>query len=153
LPLAAGLPERSFGMGDNNDGTSKLIASLAGPTALALGVSMLINRDMYPVLAQQVAGNLPFFILSGVVALVAGLAIVRVHNHWTASWVTIVTIMGWLLILGGILRIVVPRQMSAYATGLGPDATFLTAPAVILAAVGAYLTYKALQSSFKDTET
>ena len=132
-------------MDEDNDGTSKLIAGLAGPTALALGVSMLINRDMYPLLAQQVAGNLPFFILSGVVAIVAGLAIVRFHNRWTASWVTIITFMGWLLILGGILRIVLPRQMSAYATGLGPDATFLTVPAVILAAVGAYLCFKAMQ--------
>jgi uncharacterized membrane protein HdeD (DUF308 family) len=123
---------------------SKLIASLAGPTALTLGLSMLINRDIYPMLAQQVAGNLPFLILSGVVALVAGLAIVRVHNQWTSTWRTAVTFLGWALIVAGILRIVFPRQLSAYATGLGPDATFLTVPAVIIAALGAFLTYKSL---------
>jgi hypothetical protein len=132
-------------MDDGGDGTSKLIASLAGPTALALGLSMLINRDAYPLLAQQVAGNLPFLVLSGVVALVAGLAIIRVHNIWSSSWHTIVTIVGWLLVFGGISRIVLPRQLSAYATGLGPDATFLTVPAVIIAALGAVLCFKAMQ--------
>jgi ABC-type uncharacterized transport system permease subunit len=132
-------------MDDDKDKTSKLVASLAGPTALTLGLSMLINRDMYPVLAQQVAGNLPFLILSGVVALVAGLAIIRVHNEWSASWRTLVTILGWLLIFGGITRIVLPRQLSSLATSLGPDATFLIVPAIIVAAIGAFLSYKAMQ--------
>jgi hypothetical protein len=128
----------------SNDNTSKMIASLAGPTALALGLSMLVNRDMYPLLAQQVAGSLPFLILSGVVALVAGLAIIRVHNVWTSSWHTVVTILGWLLIFGGISRIVLPRQLSAFAMGLGPDATFMLAPAIIVSAAGAFLTYKSM---------
>jgi hypothetical protein len=137
-------------MGDVNndpsskDGTAKLIASLAGPTALTLGLSMLINRDMYPALAQQVAGSLPFLILSGVVALVAGLAIIRVHNVWSSSWHTVVTILGWLLVFGGISRIVLPRQLSAFATGLGPDATFMVVPAIMVTAAGAFLTYKSM---------
>ena len=127
-----------------NDSTAKLIASLAGPTALALGLSMLINRDMYPALAQQVAGSLPFLILSGVAALVAGLAIIRVHNVWTSSWHTLVTILGWLLVFSGISRIVLPRQLSAFAMGLGPDATFLVIPAIMVSAAGALLTYKSM---------
>ncbi len=132
-------------MNDEDDKTSKLIAALAGPTAFTMGMSMLLNRDLHLQLAQQVAGSLPFFILSGVVSLVAGLAVVRVHNLWTPSWRMIVTIMGWLLIFSGVSRILLPRQLSAYATGLGPDATFLLAPAVILTALGAFLTYKAMQ--------
>lgn len=129
---------------DKRDATAKLIASLAGPTALTLGLSMLINRDMYPALAQQVAGSLPFLILSGVVAMVAGLAIIRVHNVWTSSWHTVVTIIGWLLVISGISRIVLPRQLSAFAMGLGPDATFMVVPAILVSATGAFLTYKSM---------
>ena len=34
----------------------------------------------------------------------AGLAIVLVHNVWTFDWRVIITILGWLAVLGGIFR-------------------------------------------------
>jgi hypothetical protein len=33
---------------------------------------------------------------------------VRVHNHWAADWAVLVTIFGWLLLIGGLVRMLFP---------------------------------------------
>lgn len=46
--------------------------------------------------------------LNGTLLFVAGLSIVRVHNRWTGSWPVLVTLVGWLSILGGLVRMCAP---------------------------------------------
>ncbi len=38
----------------------------------------------------------------------AGLAIVLTHNIWTADWRVLITIFGWLNVIGGALRLFAP---------------------------------------------
>ena len=121
---------------------SKFIAGLVGPVALALGGSMLINGEIFPAMLQQIQNNFPLIVISGVLALVAGLAIVRTHPIWS-GWPVVLTILGWLLVIGGLMRIVLPRQMAELAAGLSPNPVFLTIPAAVLCLVGAFLSYKA----------
>lgn len=121
---------------------SKFIASLAGPVFLALGLSMLLNRDLFPAIAQQISASYPLIIVSGALTLVAGLAILRVHNDW-AGWHSVVTLLGWLLVLGGALRILMPRQLATIASNVSMDSAYLVVPALILSALGAFLTAKA----------
>jgi hypothetical protein len=40
--------------------------------------------------------------LSGLLSLLAGLAIVNLHNTWRADWRVIITVLGWLMTIGGI---------------------------------------------------
>jgi hypothetical protein len=37
----------------------------------------------------------PVVYLSGVLMFVAGLAIVRAHNHWAKDWTVLITLTGW----------------------------------------------------------
>ena len=37
------------------------------------------------------------FYLSGLLSLLAGLAIVNLHNTWCTDWRVIVTVLGWLM--------------------------------------------------------
>ena len=62
---------------------SRLIAGFIGPVLLALGVAMLINRDLFPAMVGQLADSYALIFLSGILSLLAGIAIVRVHNVWS----------------------------------------------------------------------
>jgi len=42
-------------------------------------------------------------------ALAIGIAVVLAHNVWVANWRVIITVFGWLAMLGGIFRIVYPQ--------------------------------------------
>ena len=41
----------------------------------------------------------------------AGLAIVLTHNLWTADWRVLVTLFGWLNVIGGALRLFAPSYL------------------------------------------
>ncbi len=120
--------------------TSKTIAALAGPTLLAGALSVLLN---WPSLFEQAIKDPPLILLSGFLLLPAGLAIVYFHNRWASGWPVIVTILGWLFVLSGFLRMVFPAQLSNIGLKLMQSASFMPVIAVLLLALGAFLSYKA----------
>ena len=50
---------------------------------LAIGIAMLVNARHFPEMAKQIGNDPGLIFVSGILLLVAGLAIVRVHNVWS----------------------------------------------------------------------
>ena len=122
---------------------SKLIAGLVGPLLAAMGVAMLINRSLFPTLIGELAHNTGLIFLSGLLVLLAGVAIVRVHNVWTGGWPILVTVIGWLAIASGLVRMWFPQAAAPIAQAFGSDATGLLIGGLVVLALGAFLSYKA----------
>ncbi len=76
--------------------TSILIARLIGPVLSIIGIGVLANGDVYRQMAEQLVHGYPFIYFSGVFLLLAGLAILNVHNDWTPDWRSLITALGWL---------------------------------------------------------
>jgi hypothetical protein len=113
---------------------SRRLAGLLGPiiVAVTLSETELINPDLYD---KQIP---PVVYLSGCLFFIAGLAIVRIHNHWTTAWPVLITLVGWFAILLGLVRMFATRM---YQVG-AQDSTALLFPELALCAVGAFLTFK-----------
>jgi hypothetical protein len=93
--------------------------------------------------AEEVVKSRVQLWLSGVLALTTGLAIVLSHNEWDLSWEVIITIIGWLAILRGLLRLLIPQQIGDFlsrALARGPQV--LTGVGVVALVVGAFLAWK-----------
>jgi hypothetical protein len=126
--------------------TSERIAGLIGPTLVGMAAAMLLNLGSFPALAEQISRNPALILVSGVLLLVAGLAIVREHNLWTGGWPVLVTVLGWLAILGGLARMLFPFQLAGIAGGLGQGTGLVVVAAIVLLVVGGFLTFKAYRS-------
>jgi hypothetical protein len=98
--------------------TSKLIAGLLGPTLIANGVAVPLNLAAWRGLGEQFTRDPVLIYIVGVAVFVAGLAIVRSHNVWTGGWPVVVTIFGWLVLLGGLVRTLFPVQLAQIAVGV-----------------------------------
>ena len=122
---------------------SKLIAGLIGPVLAAIGVSMLLNLDRFLVLIGQFAQNQGLIFLSGILAMLGGLAIVRVHNHWVGGWPVIVTILGWMGIIGGLARMWLPHLAAPIAQTIASKPAVLMLGGLFVLALGSFLAYKA----------
>jgi hypothetical protein len=123
--------------------TSKTIAGLIGPTLAAIALGMWFNLASFPALAEQVSREPALIFLSGVLLFVAGLAIVRVHNLWSRGWPVLVTILGWLALLGGLIRILLPTKLAEIAAGFGQNTGLITVAAIVLLVIGGFLSFKA----------
>ena len=116
---------------------SRQIAGLLGPTLIAITVSEAMNLRIWTTTTGPSLA--PVVYLNGTLLFVAGLAIVRAHNGWTGGWPVLVTLMGWLAMLGGLVRMFAP--MSAQRSEQNTTSVF--ALISVLLAIGIFLTFKA----------
>src|SRR6185295_8531750 len=70
------------------------------------------------------------------------LAIVLTHNVWAGDWRILITILGWLAVIGGLFRLLAPQR--AVAVGR----TLLTNPSTLHISTGIYLLIGALLCFF-----
>ena len=121
---------------------SLFLARLIGPTFVAIALGMLINLGMYESMIAEALHTGIVFYLSGLLSLLAGLAIVNLHNMWRADWRVIITILGWLMTIGGIFRIVMPQVAVAIGSTIYEGRVSTIAVALITGALGAFLSFK-----------
>jgi hypothetical protein len=114
--------------------TARRIARILGPTLIAVGVTEAIDRD------GMAGGGAAVVYLNGTLLFVAGLTIVQAHNRWVWAWPVLVTLTGWVLVLGGLYRMFAP---AAPQLGEGVVAYGLLA---LLVAIGGVLTAKACRA-------
>jgi hypothetical protein len=95
--------------------TSIVLARLIGPVALALGLALVLQGSGFRAFASEFMASPALIFLSGIITLPAGLAIVLTHNVWTPDWRVVITIIGWLAIVTGAIRMIFPQQAAAKA--------------------------------------
>ncbi len=118
------------------------IARLIGPLFIVLGVGILINQSVYTDMIGQ-AVLIPVVIyLSGLLAFTGGVAMLNGYHAWTADWRVIVTILGWIMVIAGIVRIVLPAVSAVLAISLYSGSSAMPIVAVIVLLVGAFLSYQ-----------
>lgn len=123
--------------------TSQFIAGLAGPLFMAIAAFMMIRRESFADFAREAVTNRPLIFLAGVLLLIAGLSIIQTHNLWVGDWRVIITLLGWLGVLGGLVRIFSPDYAQTIVDNIKPDHPAVTVTAVLYFALGAFLTAKA----------
>ena len=121
--------------------TSFFLARLIGPFALALGLALLVQGPGFRTFAGEFMASPALIFLSGVITLPAGLAIVLTHNVWTPDWRGVITIVGWLAVVTGAIRMIVPQQAAAKARGVIAQPLIPKIGAAIWLAIGALLSY------------
>jgi len=121
---------------------STYLAKLIGPIFLTIGVGMLVNGPFYRVLIGEALASHVLIYLSGVLSLLAGLAIVIAHNRWSGGWPVIITVLGWLMVIGGVIRIVVPQVAQMVAGTIFAGRAAIIVVAILCVALGGFLSFK-----------
>jgi len=109
---------------------SKQLAGLIGPTLVALGATEALNIHIFE---NQIAAVV---YLNGTILFVVGLALVRAHNRWSWRWPTLITVTGWVLLAGGLYRMIAPEAPQAPANA----GSYVALLAIV--AIGVFLSFK-----------
>jgi hypothetical protein len=88
--------------------TSLFLAKLIGPVMLVIGLAVFANQRGFRDMAEEFMASRALMFLSGLLIMPVGLAIVLTHNVWTANWRVLITLLGWLGVIGGALRLFGP---------------------------------------------
>jgi hypothetical protein len=88
---------------------------------------------------REFIANRALIFLTGILTLLAGVAIVNVHNVWVPDWRVIVTVLGWLLVLRGIMLIIFPLTVQVFGDRVAMSEAGVTAGATLTFVLGAIL--------------
>ena len=121
---------------------SVYLARIIGPVFAAIGVGMLVNAAAYRVLVDEFLQSYALIFLSGLLAMPVGLAIVHAHRVWESDWRVIITVLGWLLVIGGAVRIIIPQFVAAVGTAVYAQTGVILIAAIVVLALGGFLSFK-----------
>ena len=120
---------------------TRMFSRVLGPFLVILDVTAIARAsDMQKLLSQFEANSLWTWV-TGAFILVFGLIIVACHQYWRGAAAIIVSLLGWLVTLRGLLLLAFPKIFVSVANSvIGAQAWWL---AVCIAAAlgGLYLTY------------
>jgi uncharacterized membrane protein len=123
--------------------TSIFLAKLMGPIFVIIGVGLFLNRERYLAVVDEVILSKTLLYVFGIMALTGGLAVLLTHNVWVWDWPVVITIIAWLMVVRGSLRIVIPQQIEAIAKGMTDQLpTLLLISDMIVISVGLFLSWK-----------
>jgi uncharacterized membrane protein len=123
--------------------TSRYIARLMGPLLLIIGIGMVMGMltegDGYSSLLKEFIASRALIFITGMLAMVAGLAIVNAHNVWVRDWRVVITVLGWLFILRGFMNLVFPETVQTLGDRMIASHAGVLAGAAVTIVLGAIL--------------
>ena len=123
-------------------------ARLIGPVLVIVGLGALVNAAIYRAMAGEMLNSIAFIYIAGLFSLIAGLTLVLAHNVWVAGWPVIITVLGWLGIVGGTFRIIAPQQVAAIGFNIINHPLLPIISGGVVLAVGAVLSYFGYEEFF-----
>jgi uncharacterized protein YjeT (DUF2065 family) len=122
-------------------GTSVFLARLIGPFALVLGLALLLNAAVMRGIIDQFLASPALIFLSGAITLPAGIAILLVHRRWFPDWRSLITLLGYLTTLAGLIRMLAPQIATRFKRRFAIGPMTLRAVGAGYGAIGAVLCY------------
>ncbi len=121
--------------------TSLFLAQLIGPVLIVMGLGLLFRHTEFHEMATDFLASRAMIFLSGLLTLVVGLAIVNTHNFWEVGWPVVITILGWLAVIGGVFRILFPGSVQSIGSSMLEMSGIAKAGGAIQILLGLWLCY------------
>ena len=118
---------------------SVFLAKLLGLYFIIISLVWIFRHRQVMMAAKEIAHSKALQAVSAEFSLVFGLVIALDHPMWAWDWTGLVTVLGYLFILRGILRFAYPEVVQRYFTKMQKDGAWTVF--VILLILGAYLAY------------
>jgi hypothetical protein len=115
---------------------SILIARLIGPVMLVAGIAVLINARTFCEMANEFLASRALMFFSSLLIMLGGVAIIVTHNVWTADWRGLITLLGWLIAIGGAIRLIAPQFVVERGRAMMKQSYMPAAAGAIWVAIG-----------------
>lgn len=120
--------------------TSLFLAKLFGLYVLIMSLVWACGGVVFRERVAECLESASFQVLSGIITVIMGLAIIAGHQVWEASWRGVITVIGYLVLVKGIVLLLWPEHMRRRAA-LFFDKRVMVVYLLIVAPAGAWLAW------------
>ena len=93
---------------------SAFLAKFFGIYCLIIGVFLITKRELFEQMVNELYASQSMWFVTGIINLMLGLAVVLGHNIWEANFTSAVTIVGYLILIKGLVRMFSPQTSLNY---------------------------------------
>ena len=115
------------------------LAEIWGISLVVISFALLIKDKHIKSLFAKIENDDSLFCW-GVISFLLGLAMVLAYNVWGQSWQVIITILGWLTLLKGLVLLFVPEYAKKYVKKM-ENQQWLPIALVVVVIIGLIITY------------
>lgn len=123
--------------------TSIYIAQIVSVCYLVVGFGFLINANYFKKAMDEMATSHIAVYLGGIMGLVAGFVIVSIHNIWVKDWTVLITLIGWIALIKGVLLFLIPKQFMSLSQIIVKKMWFVPMFAIVLGLIFGYFGFYA----------
>ena len=121
---------------------SHFLAQLFGLYMLIVAAISTMRREQFDNAVRDLFSSSGMLLIAGATSLFFGLAIVIAHPYWHANWRVVITLLGYLAILKGIMRLAFPEHAKKIADQILIQGYWVRV--VVLFGLGLFLTFHGL---------
>ncbi|MBS0647929.1 MAG: hypothetical protein JSS10_01735 [Verrucomicrobia bacterium] len=118
---------------------SIFLAKLIGLYFIIIGALCILRKRQMAMTGKELVSSKSALVVSAKISLLFGLVIAIDHTIWEYSWRGLITALGYLMILRGVMRYAFPNEVKKMASKI-PDEGYVLMSLIVLA-IGIYLTY------------
>lgn len=122
-------------------GISIFLAKVLGLYLVIASIWMLVRYRNFESVVREMETNPVYVMTTGFMALIFGTLIIMSHNIWAAHWMVLITILGWLVLIKGLIRLFVPEVSKRIIAGWFRHRYVVIITAIITLLVGLFLLY------------
>lgn len=122
---------------------SLFLAMVIGWYLVIASVFMLVRHEQLHQVMSDVVAQRGLFFIAAIMTLILGLLMVVSHNLWVMGWPVLITIISWLVLLSGVLRMFCPDSARKMVQFFQEHPLRLKVAAVIYFIIGLFLLLKA----------
>lgn len=101
--------------------------------------AVFLNRRHLDRVVADFSNNLGLVYVAGFFNLALGLMVIILHNVWTWDWRVLITILGWLGVVKGLVRFYFPEKLFVVVKKFSPKVLIVSCSIFFI--IGIYLVY------------
>lgn len=120
--------------------TSIFLAKFLGLLVVIVTLALLFNRKNFDLVLKMYEGKTPVMV-KGLISVALGIVLLFNHNVWTTVLDITTTLFCWLILVGGIISLFFPKQITSMASSIRKNKGLRTFILVIFLLIGVYFVY------------
>lgn len=119
------------------------LARVIGWYFVIISLYMLCCQQALKAIITDILGQRALMFFIALLTVILGLLLVISHNVWVMGWPVIITLIAWLVLIGGVYRLINPDLLTKVAQWWLRNPAYLIIAAIFYLIIGLYLLYRA----------
>lgn len=115
------------------------LATVIGWYLVIISLFLLVQREQVKAIVSDVFAQQGLFFVVAIITVILGLLMVTSHNVWVMGWPVVVTLICWLTLVSGLIRLICPDTAKNMARSFVAHPLRLQITGAVTFLIGLYL--------------